>query len=174
MGSGTRKGCAEPGAPSILIVPRRAVRLIVADWRVAAPGRRCPNGSRLTGAPWLRRAQPLPACWHRPPPGAAICYSRPISPGALVAGEGAHRQMAHMDSTPPVALPPDDARFLRDAGWVVVQLPAGLTLAGLRAAGAAFKGTRYFSAHAPHTDERTTVATEVAYQPALLPGAFNR
>jgi hypothetical protein len=82
--------------------------------------------------------------------------------------------MAQMDSTPAVAFAPGDARFLRDAGWVIVQLPAGLTLAGLRAAGAPFKGTRYFSAHAPHTDERTTVATEVAHKPALLPGAFNR
>lgn len=79
-----------------------------------------------------------------------------------------------MDSNPVAAFAPDDARLLRDAGWTITRLPAGLTLAGLRAAGAPFKGTRYFSAHAPQTAEKTTVATELAYQPALLPGAFNR
>jgi hypothetical protein len=68
----------------------------------------------------------------------------------------------------------DDARTLAENGWTIVRLPAGLTLAGLRAAGAPFKGGRYFSAHAPHTAERTTVATDLAYKPALLPGAFNR
>jgi hypothetical protein len=74
----------------------------------------------------------------------------------------------------PAAFAADDARELRDNGWALVRLPAGLTLAGLRAAGAPFKGGRYFSAHAPHTAERTTVATDLAYKPALLPGAFNR
>jgi hypothetical protein len=69
--------------------------------------------------------------------------------------------------------PPADASALKDAGWIVVRLPEGLTLAGLRAAGAPFKSTRYFTAHAPETVEHTTVATELAYRPALLLGSFN-
>src|SRR5687767_1997862 len=87
-----------------------------------------------------------------------VCYSRATAPAAPiripgVKPPGARRPRALMDVKPAVAFAAADAQFLRDAGWVVVQLPAGLTLAGLRAAGAPFKGTRYFSAHAPHTDE---------------------
>lgn len=73
-----------------------------------------------------------------------------------------------------VRFAPEDAATLAGAGWTLVRLPAGLTLAGLRASGAPFKGLRYFAEHAPHTAERTTVATDLAYKPALLPGSFNR
>ncbi|HZS00216.1 MAG TPA: hypothetical protein VFE37_15990 [Chloroflexota bacterium] len=73
-----------------------------------------------------------------------------------------------------VAFAPADASALREAGWTLLRLPAGLTLAGLRVGGAPFKGTRYFDQQAPATAERTTVATDVAYKPALLPGSFNR
>ncbi len=70
--------------------------------------------------------------------------------------------------------------FARDAacqleadGWLLVALPGGLTLAGLRAAGAPFKGTRYFDVHARDTAERTTLPLAAAYKPALLPGTYN-
>ncbi|HLH21050.1 MAG TPA: hypothetical protein VK066_00890 [Chloroflexota bacterium] len=72
------------------------------------------------------------------------------------------------------AFAPHDARTLAESGWTLVRLPAGLTLAGLRAAGAPFKGGRYFAAHAPDTVERTTVAIDLAYKAALLPGSFNQ
>ncbi len=65
-----------------------------------------------------------------------------------------------------------DRAALAGAGWLVASLPAGLTLAGLRAAGAPFKGDRYFARHAAATREQTTIAVEVAYRPALLPGSL--
>ena len=74
----------------------------------------------------------------------------------------------------PVAFAPADAGALRDTGWTVVRLPAELTLAGLRAAGAPFKSERYFTAHAPHTVEHTTIATDLAYGSGLLPGSLNQ
>src|SRR5215208_1377550 len=128
MGSGTRKGCAEPGAPLILIVPRRAVRLIVADWCMAAPGPHPRQPSGLICAVLPARAQARSPLLPSPTAvGVAICYSRPIPRATPMRTPGARRLMAQMDSTPAVAFAPGDARFLRDAGWVIVQLPAGLT-----------------------------------------------
>jgi hypothetical protein len=69
---------------------------------------------------------------------------------------------------------PEAASVLAAMGWTIVRLPAGLTLAGLRAAGAPFKSARYFAQHARDTAERTTLATDLAYKRALLPGSFNR
>ena len=69
---------------------------------------------------------------------------------------------------------PETAAVLAEMDWTVVRLPAGLTLAGLRASGAPFKTARYFDRHASDTAERTTVATDLAYKPLLLPGSFNR
>jgi hypothetical protein len=74
----------------------------------------------------------------------------------------------------PAAFALAEATLLGEAGWTLVRLPAGLTLARLRAGGAPFKGDRYFEQHARETAERTTVATDLAYKPALLPGSFNR
>jgi hypothetical protein len=65
-----------------------------------------------------------------------------------------------------------DRATLAATGWLLVRLPAGLTLAGLRADGAPFKGTRYFDRHAAETREQTTIAVDVAYRPALLPGSL--
>jgi hypothetical protein len=73
---------------------------------------------------------------------------------------------------PDATLPAAERSALEAAGWLVVRLPAGLTLAGLRAGGAPFKGTRYFDRHAPYTREHTTIAVDVAYRPALLPGSL--
>jgi len=72
----------------------------------------------------------------------------------------------------PTAFAASDRATLADAGWLLVRLPAGLTLAGLRAAGAPFKGTRYFDRHAADTHEQTTIAVDAAYRPALLPGSL--
>jgi hypothetical protein len=72
----------------------------------------------------------------------------------------------------PSAFTASDRAALADAGWLLVHLPAGLTLAGLRAAGAPFKGTRYFDRHAAETREQTTIAVDVAYRPGLLPGSL--
>lgn len=69
---------------------------------------------------------------------------------------------------------PGQSDALHDAGWIVTRLPGSLTLAGLRDAGVPFKGTRYFDTQALDTVERTTVATDVAYRPGLLPDCFNR
>lgn len=75
---------------------------------------------------------------------------------------------------PGATFAPDDAAALRAQDWHLVALPAGLTLAGLRATGAPFKGPRYFATHAASVAERTTVATDLAYKPGLVPGSFNR
>jgi hypothetical protein len=82
--------------------------------------------------------------------------------------------MGAEDARALAAFAPEDARALTETGWSLLSLPAGLTLAGLRADGVPFKGSRYFDQHAPHTAECTTVATALAYKPALLPGSFNR
>ncbi|HWP28517.1 MAG TPA: hypothetical protein VNM50_03165, partial [Chloroflexota bacterium] len=62
---------------------------------------------------------------------------------------------------------------LQAAGWRCVRLPPGLTLARLHAAGAPFKGARYFEVQARQTVEYTTVDTDLAYPPGLLPGSYN-
>jgi hypothetical protein len=73
----------------------------------------------------------------------------------------------------PTAFSAAERGALGDAGWLLARLPAGLTLAGLRAEGAPFKGTRYFERQAAATREQTTIATDLAYRPALLPGSLN-
>jgi hypothetical protein len=77
------------------------------------------------------------------------------------------------ESIDPTVFTAADRGALGDAGWLLARLPAGLTLAGLRAAGAPFKGTRYFERHAAATREQSTMATDLAYRPALLPGSLN-
>lgn len=63
--------------------------------------------------------------------------------------------------------------MLLATGWHVERLPGGLSLAHLRATGAPFKGDRYFREQAALTAERTTIETDVAYRPGLLPDCFN-
>lgn len=63
---------------------------------------------------------------------------------------------------------------LRRQGWRLARVPAGVTLAGLRAAGAPFKGDRYFAHQAARTAEQPAPAGDVAYRPGLLPGSLNR
>ena len=64
-------------------------------------------------------------------------------------------------------------RLLRE-GWQVAEAPAGLTLAGLRAAGAPFKGTKYFDQQAARTAEAPVAGGEVAYRPGLMPDSLNQ
>ncbi|HLI26110.1 MAG TPA: hypothetical protein VKZ60_03515 [Chloroflexota bacterium] len=74
-----------------------------------------------------------------------------------------------------VALPtfaPTVRAALAADGWLFAELPGGLTLEGLRASGAPFKGERYFTRFAHETVEYATVAAQVAYRPALLPGTL--
>src|SRR5712692_1113514 len=73
----------------------------------------------------------------------------------------------------PTAFSATERGALTDAGWLLARLPAGLALAGLQASGAPFKGTRYFERHAAATHEQTTIATDLAYRPDLLPGSLN-
>jgi hypothetical protein len=68
---------------------------------------------------------------------------------------------------------PSDADELVRAGWTIVSLPAGLTLSGLRGSGAPFKGSRYFDSQARDSVEFSTVATMLAYRPALMAESFN-
>jgi hypothetical protein len=82
-----------------------------------------------------------------------------------------------MPAATPATCPTFDAEaaaFLRQGGWTTLHIPAGLTLKGLRAAGAPFKGPRYFDSQARDTREHTTVATALAYKPLLLPGSLNQ
>src|SRR6266545_6257180 len=74
-----------------------------------------------------------------------------------------------------------DARFasdvrqrLADAGWRIVETPAGASLADLRAAGAPFKGDKYFQVQAAFTDELPVPCAEAAYRGTLLPDSLNQ
>ena len=73
------------------------------------------------------------------------------------------------------------ARFSTEArarllatGWLALEVPEGLTLAGLRAAGAPFKGSKYFDQQASGVRELSVSAGEVAYPRDLLPGTMGR
>jgi hypothetical protein len=69
----------------------------------------------------------------------------------------------------------DEARArLADAGWRVVDVPFGATLADLRAAGAPFKGDKYFRLQAAATEEQSVPCAEAAYRGALIPGSENQ
>lgn len=60
------------------------------------------------------------------------------------------------------------------AGWRLIEVPAGLTLAGLRAAGAPFKSGKYFSQHALNACEAAFPGGEIAYRPGLMPDSLNQ
>ncbi|HEX2035483.1 MAG TPA: hypothetical protein VHS99_15000 [Chloroflexota bacterium] len=70
--------------------------------------------------------------------------------------------------------PPDVHRSLGERGWQVVEVPAAISLAGLRDAGAPFKGTKYFQQQAARTGELPVPEGEVAYRPGLLPESLNQ
>jgi hypothetical protein len=63
---------------------------------------------------------------------------------------------------------------LRAQGWRLLPAPRGVTLAGLRSAGAPFKGTKYFDLQAAETSELPVAGGDVAYRPGLLPDSLNR
>lgn len=65
-------------------------------------------------------------------------------------------------------------RALIAAGWHVRDVPAGVTLAALRDAGAPFKGSKYFDQQARATQEVPVRPGEIAYRPGLLPGSLNQ
>ncbi len=69
---------------------------------------------------------------------------------------------------------PEARAALEAAGWRILDAPPGLTLAGLRAAGAPFKGTKYFEQQAAGTEELPVDAGEVAYRPGLMPESLNQ
>ena len=69
---------------------------------------------------------------------------------------------------------PQTAAALRGQGWRLAHAPSGITLAGMRAAGAPFKGDKYFRLQAAATAERTVEGGDVAYRPGLLPGSLNQ
>jgi hypothetical protein len=56
-------------------------------------------------------------------------------------------------------------------GWRRTELPGGLTLAGLHAAGVPFKGDK--ASGRPGLAERPLAAGEMAYRPGLMPGTAN-
>jgi hypothetical protein len=68
---------------------------------------------------------------------------------------------------------PETEAALLGQGWRLAHAPAGLTLAGLRAGGAPYKGTRYFDQQAARTDELPVAEGDVAYRPGLMPGSQN-
>jgi hypothetical protein len=69
---------------------------------------------------------------------------------------------------------PETAQALRDQGWRFLDVPPGVTLGGLRAAGAPFKGSKYFDLQAGATTELPVAGGDVAYRPGLLPNSLNR
>ena len=67
---------------------------------------------------------------------------------------------------------PEATREALDAqGWRRTELPGGLTLAGLHAAGVPFKGDKVSGR--PGLVEHPLAACEVAYRPGLMPGTAN-
>ena len=68
----------------------------------------------------------------------------------------------------------DTKAALLRAGWRLAEAPSGLTLAGLRATGAPFKGSKYFDQQAAHTVKAPPRGGEVAYRPGLLPESLNQ
>ena len=74
----------------------------------------------------------------------------------------------------PADFTPESAATLRRSGWMLVEVPAGLTLAELRQQGAPFRGGRYFRDFAPNVIETPTAAHSAAYQPGFLTGSLNR
>jgi hypothetical protein len=60
------------------------------------------------------------------------------------------------------------------AGWRLRDVPADVTLAALRDAGAPFKGSKYFDQQARATDEVPVQAGEIAYRAGLMPGSLNQ
>ena len=69
---------------------------------------------------------------------------------------------------------PETREGLRRQGWRLAVAPAGVTLAGLRAAGAPYKGHKYFAQQARETSEQPVQGGELAYRPGLMPGSLNR
>jgi hypothetical protein len=69
---------------------------------------------------------------------------------------------------------PQTAAALRAQGWRLATAPTGITLAALRAAGAPFKGNKYFDLQAAATAEVAVEGGDVAYRPGLMPGSLNQ
>jgi hypothetical protein len=69
---------------------------------------------------------------------------------------------------------PQTREGLLRQGWRLAVAPAGVTLAGLRTAGAPYKGDKYFTQQAQETSELPVQGGEVAYRPGLMPGSLNR
>jgi hypothetical protein len=69
---------------------------------------------------------------------------------------------------------PETREGLLRQGWRLAVAPSGVTLAGLRAAGAPFKGHKYFEQQAQETAELPVQGGELAYRPGLMPGSLNR
>lgn len=63
---------------------------------------------------------------------------------------------------------------LVEQGWRLGQVPGGLTLSSVRAAGAPFKGDKFFREQAAQAREVLFPASEVAYRPGLMPGSVSR
>ncbi len=74
----------------------------------------------------------------------------------------------------PAVFSPQVAEILRRSGWIIIEIPSGLTLPLLRERGAPFRGDRYFREFAADVVETPTRAGSVAYQPAFLNGSLNR
>jgi hypothetical protein len=68
----------------------------------------------------------------------------------------------------------DACDHLASAGWRFATVPAGLTLAGLRAAGAPFKGAKYFDQQANETHELSVEPAVIAYAPGLPAETLNQ
>lgn len=79
-----------------------------------------------------------------------------------------------MPASEPRRFTPPAQDALLAQGWRLLHAPAGLTLAMLRAAGAPFKGNRYFDVHAAQTEELSVPARDVAYRPGLMPNSLNQ
>jgi hypothetical protein len=71
----------------------------------------------------------------------------------------------------PARFAPGTREALVGQGWRLATVPEGLTLAGVRALGAPFKGERFFREQAEWAREVAFPGGEVAYRPGLMPGS---
>ncbi|HEV2126640.1 MAG TPA: hypothetical protein VGW38_28100, partial [Chloroflexota bacterium] len=63
---------------------------------------------------------------------------------------------------------------LQASGWVLADVPPGLTLARLRAAGLPFKSSKFFDRQSALAREVAFSGGDIAYRPGLMPGSLNQ
>ena len=149
-------------------------------WRVTAGGEEVLSGARggdryrdwvFDSLARLRDGRPPWRGWRIASPRCRCWMARTRRRGRRRGeGWGAGRRSRPVSAS----FAPETREGLRRQGWRLAVAPAGVTLAGLRAAGAPYKGHKYFAQQARETSELPVQGGELAYRPGLMPGSLNR